>query len=58
MIKKTIVSILMASMLLCGCESVKSLSDDGKPVAPQSQATDRSQSGDPVLPFLKPWWKD
>jgi len=56
--KLTVIAMVAASVLIGGCRYDKALSDDGKPVAPNGQSYERSQRGEPQLPYMKPWWKN
>ena len=46
--------------LSAGCVGCKSCSgrDDGKPVAPETFSNESGGSGEPSLPYFKPWWLD
>lgn len=46
---------LAVGTVFCGCKTTDASVGDG-PVAPQFQSNEKSQSGEPSLPYLKPWW--
>lgn len=50
-------AIMAASALVGGCRTGDAAVGNG-PVAPEYNSSERSQSGDPSLPFMKPWWRD
>lgn len=61
--RNTIMSIFVSTMLIIGavgCVGCKSCSvdGDGKPVAPETYSNENGKSGEPSLPYFKPWWKD
>lgn len=49
-------AIMAASALVGGCRTGDAVGNG--PVAPEYNSSERSQSGDPSLPFMKPWWRD
>lgn len=51
------VAAIAALAIAGGCRTGGVGVGDG-PVAPEINSSERSQSGDPTLPFLKPWWRD
>lgn len=59
--KKWLVVLIASSvMMLCsaGCMGCKTCNgDDGKPVAPETYSNETGQTGEPSLPYMKPWWK-
>lgn len=42
---------------ICGCATTSCCSTPDKPVAPETYVDGQSDSGDPQLPAMKPWWK-
>lgn len=46
-----------ATVLVGGCRTGE-VAVSGGPVAPEFNSSEKSQSGDPSLPFMKPWWRD
>jgi PBP1b-binding outer membrane lipoprotein LpoB len=58
MIKKAIyATILMASMVVCGCSTTNTSVSDG-PVAPVNPTYEDSKSGDPQLRPMNFFWED
>lgn len=59
MIRKALSVAAVAAMCAFGggCATDGGSLRDG-PVAPEYQSSEKSGSGDPALPYMKPWWRD
>lgn len=49
----------MAISMFAGCiHTGNNVGENDKPVAPDTISNESGHSGDPSLPYMKPWWMD
>ena len=56
-LNKLICCIMAVSLLGC-IHTSSNVGENDKPVAPDTISDESGQSGDPSLPYMRPWWMD